>query len=174
MRFFFSPSPGPSTSIDTACSSSLLALENAFHAIRNGQCDAALVGGVNLLLKPNTSVQFMKLGMLSPEGTCKSFDSSGKLCCEALLWQSGSRLICILHVNSLLSLLFFLSFLCHFRPSSKKLFLLPGNGYCRSEAAVVALLTKRSFAKRVYATVVNAGNNTDGFKEQGKLFHFLL
>lgn len=73
-----SPSPGPSVAIDTACSSSLLALENAFHAIRQGQCDAALVGGVNLLLKPNTSVQFMKLGMLSPEGTCKSFDSSGK------------------------------------------------------------------------------------------------
>lgn len=71
--------PGPSTAIDTACSSSLLALENAFHAIRQGQCDAALVGGVNLLLKPNTSVQFMKLGMLSPDGTCKSFDSSGEI-----------------------------------------------------------------------------------------------
>lgn len=68
---------GPSTAIDTACSSSLLALENAFNAIRHGQCDAALVGGVNLLLKPNTSVQFMKLGMLSPEGACKSFDVSG-------------------------------------------------------------------------------------------------
>ncbi|KAG7507376.1 fatty acid synthase [Solea senegalensis] len=112
---------GPSTAIDTACSSGLLALENAFHAIRQGQCDAALVGGVNLLLKPNTSVQFMKLGMLSPEGTCKSFDSSG-------------------------------------------------NGYCRSEAAVAVLLTKRSAAKRIYATVVNAGNNTDGFKEQGVTF----
>lgn len=70
---------GPSTAIDTACSSSLLALENAFNAIRHGQCDAALVGGVNLLLKPNTSVQFMKLGMLSPEGTCKSFDASGEI-----------------------------------------------------------------------------------------------
>lgn len=75
----FPASAGPSTSIDTACSSSLLAFENAFHAIRHGHCDAALVGGVNLILKPNTSVQFMKLGMLSPEGTCKSFDSSGKI-----------------------------------------------------------------------------------------------
>ncbi|XP_039990736.1 fatty acid synthase isoform X2 [Xiphias gladius] len=120
LSYFFDFS-GPSTAIDTACSSSLLALENAFHAIRQGQCDAALVGGVNLLLKPNTSVQFMKLGMLSPEGTCKSFDASG-------------------------------------------------NGYCRSEAAVAVLLTKRSVAKRVYATVVNAGNNTDGYKEQGVTF----
>ncbi|KAF3691435.1 Fatty acid synthase [Channa argus] len=120
LSYFFDFS-GPSTAIDTACSSSLLALENAFHAIRRGQCDAALVGGVNLLLKPNTSVQFMKLGMLSPEGTCKSFDSSG-------------------------------------------------NGYCRSEAAVAVLLTKKSVAKRVYATVINAGNNTDGYKEQGVTF----
>uniref|UniRef100_A0A8C9SU62 Fatty acid synthase n=1 Tax=Scleropages formosus TaxID=113540 RepID=A0A8C9SU62_SCLFO len=112
---------GPSTAIDTACSSSLLALENAFHAIRHGHCDSALVGGVNLLLKPNTSVQFMKLGMLSPGGTCRSFDASG-------------------------------------------------DGYCRSEAAVAVLLTRRSMAKRVYATILNAGNNTDGYKEQGVTF----
>ncbi|XP_077358210.1 fatty acid synthase isoform X2 [Festucalex cinctus] len=118
---YFFDFTGPSTAIDTACSSSLLALENAFQAIRLGHCDAALVGGVNLLLKPNTSVQFMKLGMLSPDGTCKSFDSSG-------------------------------------------------NGYCRSEAAVAVLLTKRSAARRVYATVLNAGNNTDGYKEQGVTF----
>ncbi len=44
-----------------------------------------------------------------------------------------------------------------------------GNGYCRSEAAVAVLLTKKSMAKRIYATVLNAGNNTDGYKEQGKL-----
>lgn len=43
-----------------------------------------------------------------------------------------------------------------------------GNGYCRSEAAVAVLLTKKTVAKRVYATVVNAGNNTDGYKEQGE------
>lgn len=30
------------------------------------------------MLKPNTSVQFMKLGMLSPDGACKAFDASGK------------------------------------------------------------------------------------------------
>lgn len=48
------------------------------------------------------------------------------------------------------------------------LFCWPGNGYCRSEAAVAVLLTKRTVAKRVYATVINAGNNTDGYKEQGE------
>lgn len=69
---------GPSIALDTACSSSLLALQNAYQAIRSGECPAALVGGINVLLKPNTSVQFMKLGMLSSEGTCKSFDSAGE------------------------------------------------------------------------------------------------
>lgn len=65
-------------SIDTACSSGLVALDSAYKAISHGECESALVGGVNLILKPNTSVQFMKLGMLSPEGACKSFDASGK------------------------------------------------------------------------------------------------
>lgn len=69
---------GPSIALDTACSSSLLALQSAYQAICVGQCSAAIVGGINLLLKPNTSVQFMKLGMLSTEGFCKSFDAGGE------------------------------------------------------------------------------------------------
>lgn len=38
----------------------------------------AIVGRANILLKPNTSLQFMRLGMLSSGGTCKSFDASGE------------------------------------------------------------------------------------------------
>lgn len=55
-----------------------MALHCAYQAIRSGQCPAALVGGINVLLKPTTSVQFLKLGMLSPSGTCKSFDEAGE------------------------------------------------------------------------------------------------
>ena len=51
---------GPSFNVDTACSSSMFALDLAFSAIQNGECEAALVGGVNLLLHPNTSFQFNK------------------------------------------------------------------------------------------------------------------
>ena len=70
---------GPSMTIDTACSSGLFCLESAVNAIREGRCERALVGASNLLLKMENSVQFMNLKMLSPDGACKSFDSSGKM-----------------------------------------------------------------------------------------------
>ena len=70
---------GPSYAVDTACSSSLLALDHALRAIRTGQCDAAIVGGTSLCMHPSTTAQFAKLGMLSPDGACKSFDTSGRL-----------------------------------------------------------------------------------------------
>ncbi|KAI5716536.1 hypothetical protein M8J76_008196 [Diaphorina citri] len=68
---------GPSYAIDTACSSSMFALQQALTSIRSGQSDAAIVGGCNLLLKPNTSLQFHRLNMLSPQGMCKAFDVAG-------------------------------------------------------------------------------------------------
>ncbi|XP_011313292.1 fatty acid synthase [Fopius arisanus] len=66
---------GPSYTIDSACSSSLFAMEHAYRAIRNGQCDAAIVGGANLCLHPYVSLQFSRLGVLAPDGRCKSFDA---------------------------------------------------------------------------------------------------
>ncbi|XP_002741902.2 fatty acid synthase-like, partial [Saccoglossus kowalevskii] len=80
---YFFDFKGPSYLLNTACSSSLLAMEHALRAIRSGQCDAAIVAGVNINVKPNTSVQFMKLGMLSPEGQCKSFDEQGNGYCRS-------------------------------------------------------------------------------------------
>lgn len=74
---------GPSFAIDTACSSSLLAMDCAVQAIRSGACDAAVVGGVSLCLKPNTSLDFLRLNMLSPDGACKSFDESGNGYCRS-------------------------------------------------------------------------------------------
>ena len=51
---------GTSFMVDTACSSSMFALDCAFTAIRNGECEAALVGGTNLTLHPNYTLQFVK------------------------------------------------------------------------------------------------------------------
>lgn len=109
---------GPSYAIDTACSSSMFAFQQAVAAMKSGQCDAAIVGGVNILLKPTNSLQFHRLSMLSPQGMCKAFDASG-------------------------------------------------NGYVRSEAAVVVYLQKARDSRRVYASVLGAKCNTDGNKEQG-------
>ena len=46
--------------LDTACSSSMYALDCAFNAIRNGECEAAIIGGVNLILNPYSTLQFAR------------------------------------------------------------------------------------------------------------------
>ncbi len=62
--------------LDTACSSSLVALHFACQALRSGECDYALVGGVNALLTPHLYVYFSKAGILSPTGRCHVFDAA--------------------------------------------------------------------------------------------------
>jgi acyl transferase domain-containing protein/NADPH:quinone reductase-like Zn-dependent oxidoreductase/thioesterase domain-containing protein/acyl carrier protein len=66
---------GPSAAVDTACSSSSLAIHFAVESLRRGESDAALAGGVNLILTPETTIAFSKARMLSPEGVCRPFDS---------------------------------------------------------------------------------------------------
>ena len=68
---------GPSFTVDTACSSSLVALHLACEALRRGEVDAAVVGGVNLLLAPQSFVGFSRASMLSPRGRCHAFDARG-------------------------------------------------------------------------------------------------
>ncbi|WP_346900166.1 amino acid adenylation domain-containing protein [uncultured Roseibium sp.] len=66
---------GPSEPVETACSSSLVALHRAVQAIRAGDCDMALVGGVNTIITPDAHINFARAGMLSPDGRCKTFSS---------------------------------------------------------------------------------------------------
>ncbi|MFI8356847.1 SDR family NAD(P)-dependent oxidoreductase [Streptomyces cyaneofuscatus] len=65
---------GPSVALNTACSSSLVALDLACQAIRSGQCEMALAGGVCLFVGPGFYVSASKAGMLSPRGRCSAFD----------------------------------------------------------------------------------------------------
>jgi acyl transferase domain-containing protein len=67
---------GPSLAVDTACSSSLVALHLACESIRRAESSQALVGGVNLILRPQYTISVGDGGMLSPDGRCKSFDAS--------------------------------------------------------------------------------------------------
>ncbi|XP_056290651.1 phenolphthiocerol/phthiocerol polyketide synthase subunit C-like [Pseudoliparis swirei] len=66
---------GPSLSIDCACSSSLVALHLACQAIRQGDCEMAVCGGVNCIIEPRVFVALSKAKMISPEGTSKPFSS---------------------------------------------------------------------------------------------------
>ncbi|XP_028289212.1 highly reducing polyketide synthase 40 [Parambassis ranga] len=66
---------GPSFTIDSACSSSLVALHVACQAIKQGDCEMALCGGVNCIIEPRVFVALSKAKMISPEGTSKPFSS---------------------------------------------------------------------------------------------------
>lgn len=65
---------GPALAVDTACSSSLVATHLACQALRAGEVDLALAGGVRLWLSPVTHIGMCKARMLSPSGQCRTFD----------------------------------------------------------------------------------------------------
>ena len=67
---------GPAVAVDTACSSSLVAVHQACQALKSGDCDLAVAGGVNVLLSPVTVIAASRARMLSPVGRCKTFDAS--------------------------------------------------------------------------------------------------
>ena len=66
---------GPSEPVETACSSSLVALHRAVQSMRAGDCDMAVVGGVNTIVTPEAHINFAKAGMLAPDGRCKTFSA---------------------------------------------------------------------------------------------------
>jgi amino acid adenylation domain-containing protein len=68
---------GPSVAIDTSCSSSLTAIHMAIECIRNGECDAAIVGGVNLITHPYHQNVLCGLNLLSKDEVCRALGAEG-------------------------------------------------------------------------------------------------
>ena len=62
--------------MDTACSSSLVAVHQAAAALRHGEADLALAGGVNAILTSGATRVFTEAGLLAPDGRCKTFDAA--------------------------------------------------------------------------------------------------
>jgi acyl transferase domain-containing protein len=73
---------GPCLPIDTACSSSLVALHLACQSLREGECDAALAGGVQLILAPFAPIFLSKARALAPDGHAKTFDAAADGFCR--------------------------------------------------------------------------------------------
>ena len=80
---------GPAMTIDTACSSSLVATHLACTALRQGECNLAVSGGVSLMLNPGLHVEFTRLQGMSPDGRCRAFSADT----QGTGWSEGSVVV---------------------------------------------------------------------------------
>ncbi len=75
---------GPSVSANSACSTSLLAIDNAFKALVDFECDMALAGGVDICVPQKSGQLYQEGGTFTKDGHCRPFDekATGTMFCD--------------------------------------------------------------------------------------------